>query len=425
MSLPALPYPSFPLQPKPNGQWGKKIKQKPYYFGKWSDDPNGARALDEYNRRLPGILAGRDHLRSNAVLGDVTLGDLLGRFLGQCKVDVSAGKLSLATFGGYLDECSAFVQWAKAATPVASLRAEDFTAYHNDALIAGRKLRAKARKRVLAYVKRMFKWGSGNVSNCSLPSFGDGFKAPVTTEEALRVEKARLGLKDHSKRIVTGAEVDKLLAQSQPNFRAMILLGVNCGLGPADIGRLRWRHLDLDSGRLDFSRGKTGVERVSYLWKETRAALLATRETKHAKAAYEKDGGDALVFITRKRQPYYYEEPISKDGKIVGVMIRNSVSLTFSRLARRLKLAGVTYYRLRHTFKTLAKKAKDPDALNLMMGHRERTTGATYDHEDISLKRVRRVARIVRLRLWPELRRKAGSPGQPMMRLAAGDAEAA
>jgi hypothetical protein len=54
----------FPLLKHPNGQWYKGVKgSKRYYFGAIAEDPTGDRAIAEYDERLPGILAGTDHLR--------------------------------------------------------------------------------------------------------------------------------------------------------------------------------------------------------------------------------------------------------------------------------------------------------------------------------------------------------------------------
>jgi len=82
--------------------------------------------------------------------------------------------------------------------------------------------------------------------------------APAADPESVRQAKIRAGIKDYSDRVLSGEELDKLLDRAQPAFKAMILLGVNCGLGPADIGRLRWEMIDMKSGRMDFPRPKTG-----------------------------------------------------------------------------------------------------------------------------------------------------------------------
>ena len=53
----------------------------------------------------------------------------------------------------------------------------------------------------------------------------------------------------------------------------MILLGINCGFGPADCSRLTIDAVDLDGGWIDFARPKTGIERRCPLWPETVEAL--------------------------------------------------------------------------------------------------------------------------------------------------------
>jgi integrase len=151
-------------------------------------------------------------------------------------------------------------------------------------------------------------------------------------------------------------------------------------------------HVDLERGLLDYPRHKTGNERHGYLWKRTRDAIDALlhpkhgHPLKHAKLAFDKDGKDALVFVTRAGRPYYWEEVKKDDGKIVVVQVHNALSITFSRLAKACGLEGVTFYRLRHTFKTLGKRAKDRDALNLCMGHKTNSVEEGYDHEADSLR---------------------------------------
>lgn len=430
MTRPEKPTPTFPLSPNLNGQWWKKISGKAYYFGSWKDDPKGERAIQEYAQRQAGILAGTDHLRMLAAgQGQLSVGDLLREYLAQRKVDNANGSLSDSMYGGYLQELTWFAEWAKPTTAVAALKPEHFTAYASH-LITVRKLKAHARKRVQASVKSMFRWGPSK--GFVVPDFGIGFKSPSTTKEAIRKEKARAGIKDHSERILTGGEVDRLIADSQPNMRAMILLAVNCGLGPADIGRLQWYRIDMKRGMLNYPRPKTGNLRMGYLWKRTREALhvllhpKSGHPLKRTKLAYDKDGENALVFITRKGEPYWRTTEDIKDGKTVGVSVHNAISITFGRLAKAMEMDGVSFYRLRHTFNTLAKKAKDQDALNLAMGHVNGATGETYNHEDISFKRIRRVALTVKKRLWPKPKQKVDTSEPTKLRIVGdGDQQAA
>jgi integrase len=280
-------------------------------------------------------------------------------------------------------------------------------------LVENRKLGRFARKRVRTYLNTFFRFGANN-GWYILPNAGMDWTAPATDPDSMRLVRSRAGVKDYSDRIVTGEEIDKLLARSQPAFKAMILLGVNCGLGPSDVARLRWEMIDLERGRLVFPRPKTGVRRVGYLWKKTCDALLRVRKLKHNRLALAKDGNASLVFITRKELSYYRETEIHADvevdgkkiKKLVGVAIENPVGRTFGRIVRDVKLEGVSFYRLRHTFKTLGKKARDREALDLMMGHKDTSTGKVYDHEEIGWPRVKLVAKMVRWRLWPKVKPK-------------------
>lgn len=396
---PSKPHPDFPLFPSDNGQWAKKIKGKLYYFGSWRKDPKGEAAIKEYDARLPGILAGTDHLRYLAAgKGQMTVAELAAAFLVQKRQDAKSGTLSLLTLGNYIFEISRFVRWIKGETAVAALKPEHFAGYIKYLTEQG--LRSRARKRVQAYLKAVFRWGTAN-GYCPLPNFGTAFKAPPTTKAAMRKEKARLGIADHSDRILTGEEIDQLLKGAQPNLKALILLGVNCGLGPADLGRMKWHHIDLENGVLNYPRGKTGTPRIGFLWKRTRKALERVRTLKYTKEAIEKLGNNASVFLTKKRQPYYREVERIIDNKLIAVYAVNAVTTTFARHAKALKLNGVSFYRLRHTMKTLGKKARDADALNLMMGHKCNTVATVYDHEEIEFSRIRRVAIVIKRQLWP------------------------
>ena len=79
-----------------------------------------------------------------------------------------------------------------------------------------------------------------------------------------------------------------MIAAAPQPLKAMILLGINAGLGNADVGRLQERHLNLKTGWLDFPRPKTSVGRRAWLWPETIASIkeaIAVREGEETEAA--------------------------------------------------------------------------------------------------------------------------------------------
>ena len=418
--LPPLPYDGFPLRPHCNGHWYKSIwnsrtkKSEQFYFGSWKDDRKGERALSDpqigWLARRDAIHAGIDNVQVAWVPGALCLGELMAQFLNHKRGAAEKGELSKVTLGDYLREVSAFVAFIKAGTPAGGLKPEHFSAYAKH-LSDARQLGRHARKRVRAYISAFLRYGATN-GWIAMPNTGSDWIAPATDPDSLRQAKARAGIRDNSQRIVNGEELEKLLSRATPTFKAMILLGVNCGLGPADIGRLRWGMLDLGTGKLIFPRPKTGAMRIGYLWRRTRKALERVRTLKHNRIALGKSGDQALVFLTRKGLPYYRENERHKTilcggreiRKLTGITVHNAISITFGRTARELNLDGLTFYRLRHTLKTLGKKAKDRDALNLMMGHREGTIGEVYDHEEIEFDRIKRVARVVYGSLWPKLK---------------------
>jgi integrase len=320
------------------------------------------------------------------------------RFLQFNKRKVDAGDLSLRTLNDYLYEIPKFASFMRVSTPIESLRSEHFSAYMAH-LVSNRKLGRYARRRVRVYVNVMLNYGVKNGWMVRPPT-GSDWVAPATDRESMRVARMRAGIADNENRIFTGDEFDRIFNVATPAWRAMLLVAVNCGLGPADIGRLRWKHLSLKTGRLDFPRGKTGVARVGYLWKRTRQALRKVRRLKRSLAAIARDGENALVFWSERGNPMYVETPqlalFQVDGrevkKLTHVRISGPIPCTFARLAKLAKLKGLSFYRLRHTTKTLGKAARDSEALDLIMGHANNSIGKLYDHTEIEFRRVKRVA---------------------------------
>ncbi len=95
--------------------------------------------------------------------------------------------------------------------------------------------------------------------------FGPEFVKPP--KRAMRQAKNERG-----ERMFEAAEVRALVEAAGPQLKAMILLGVNCGMGNTDVAALTRGAADLKKGLLDFPRPKTGVPRRAVLWKEGGAA---------------------------------------------------------------------------------------------------------------------------------------------------------
>ena len=107
--------------------------------------------------------------------------------------------------------------------------------------------------RTIANVRQVFNFAKANHLIEDV-HFGSEFKGP--SRKVKRLHAAKNGVK-----LFEPQEVLDLLESASPSMRAIILLGVNCGLGNADVATLQRRYVDLDSGWISYHRPKTGVYR--------------------------------------------------------------------------------------------------------------------------------------------------------------------
>ena len=186
-------------------------------------------------------------------------------------------------------------------------------------------------------------------------------------------------------------EIRKMLKAADGQLRAMILLGVNCGLGNTDCACLPLSALDLDAGWLSFPRPKTGIDRRIPLWVETIDALGEALKTR-PKPKDEEDKG--LVFITKYGQRWVRTKPSGKtEGKLVA---SDSIAQEIRKLLKQLSLnGGRNFYALRHTFETIGGEAKDQIAVDAIMGHVRDDMASVY-RERISDERMIAVTNHVR-----------------------------
>jgi integrase len=379
---PAKPYPGFPLTFHPAGYWCKKIHGKLHYFGPRFDpsDPTAAAAaadvaLAEYNQKAEALHAGRTPRPASDAL---TVKNACNVFLYAKEQLVKAGELSSRMWGEYKEVCGLLLKHLGKARRVSDLDPSDFTVLRvNMAKRWGPVRLANAIQRV----RSVFKYAADADLIDRAVRFGPGFKRP--TKKVLRLHRAEQGPK-----LFTADEVRRLLGAADVQFKAMLLLGINCGFGMADCGKLPQSALDLTGGWADYPRPKTGIPRRCPLWPET---VEAIREALATRPAPKQEEHSALVFLAARGRPWHKETGGSYAAhKVGGLLHRLSIN------GRK----GMGFYALRHTFRTVADEVKDQPAADYIMGHEIPHMSTVY-RERISDERLRAVAEHVRGWLWP------------------------
>ena len=189
--------------------------------------------------------------------------------------------------------------------------------------------------------------------------YGDEFSIP-----SARTMRKNRNTNGH--RILEAAEVRKLLEAANPQLKAMILLGVNCGYGNHDVATLPLRALDLDGGWVNYPRPKTEVDRRCPLWPETVEALRAWLAVRPE----PKPGAEGLVFLTIRGRQWL-------SGGVAFPIVAAVGSLMRSVGVHR---RGLGFYTLRHVFRTHADATQDSVAIHLIMGHSDSSIDANYRH---------------------------------------------
>jgi integrase len=372
---PAKPYADFPLFPHATGRWAKKIRGRLHYFGPWSD-PDGA--LRRYLDQKDDLHAGRTPRTS----GDgLTLRQLLNRFLTSKKRLLDSGDITALTWRDYYEACARVAKSIRVSRLVSNLAADDFEGLRAD-LSQTRGPTALAND--ITRIRSVFKYGYDSGLIDRPVRFGPAFKKP--SRRVLR--KVR---HDNGPWMFEAAEVRRILDAADPQLRAMILLGANCGFGNTDCAMLTLRHIDLEAGWIDFPRPKNENPRRCPLWPETLAAI---REVLESRPDSRKAEDAELVFLTVKggRWAKVGDRPLSKRMRTL-----------LQRLGIHRK--GLGFYCLRRTFEAVAGETIDQPAVDRIMGHIPAADDmAARCRQRISDDRLRAVTEHVRGWLFRESR---------------------
>jgi len=309
----------------------------------------------------------------------ITVGELCEHFLHHKRTMVSIGELCERTIEHYERAATALIQRIGADSIAADLLPDDFLeirAHYAESWGPHRLMN------LIQSIRSIFKYGY----DCGLLDrpmrFGPGFKRPAA--KLFRRARREAGIK-----MFEAEELRAIIEAAQPRVRPMILLGINCGLGNSDCGRLHFENLDLDKGILDYPRPKTECDRRAFLWPET---VIAIRRAITLRNAPISPDLKEAVFLTGKGYCWCDSWGSSSLGK------------EFDKTVKRagIEQRGRCFYTLRRTFRTVADEVGDQPAAMLIMGHLASSTdmSAIY-RQRISDDRLRIVADYVRGWLYP------------------------
>ena len=390
VAKPKKPHPDFPLTANGNGQWSKKIRGKVHYFGSWAD-PYGA--LDKYLDRKDDLLAGRTPRSRDGL----TVGELANHFLTIKKQLVDSGELKSRSWNDYKSTCDRVVSWFSKNRLVEDLAVADFEEFRGEL--------AKTRGPVaigneVQRTRTLFKYGFDNDLLQRPVKFGTAFKRPS--------KKVRRTIRnEQGPRMFEAADIHALLDAANSQFKAMVLLGINCGFGNSDIATLPLDRIDLNSGWHNFGRPKTGVARRCPLWSQT---IKALSDVVASRPSPQNQDDAHLVFLTKRGQPYVRlqqrkstDETANEHGHMEATTWIDAISRQCRKILNELGLKRdrLNFYSLRRTFRTIGDEAGDQPAVNFMMGHADNDSdmGNVY-RQRINDDRLEQVANYVRAWLW-------------------------
>jgi integrase len=331
----------LPLYQHRNGQWCKRIRGKLYYFG-----TNKQEALRRYYEESTALHSGRGHSEGQPSRqpDTMTLRDLCNSYIHHQRTRAAAGKIRLRQSIEPEGRLKTFVQFLGPDRLVSTIKAIDLENYQAARVEAG-----KAPTTInndLAPVKALFNWA---------------VKMELIDKGPNCAAIERVPVPEVDRPIFSPDEFERLFDLANTQMKAMLLLGLNCGLGCTDCAELEWKHLDLVGGRMDYPRPKTGVDRNLKLWHRTIQALKAIPVR-----------GD-YVFYTKAGNQWGWRVSGKYDDK--------PLTRAFKRLMKRVGIPqkrGMGFYTLRRTAATIAAQTGDVFAVQSILGHKDLKMASRY-----------------------------------------------
>ncbi|MCX6923043.1 MAG: tyrosine-type recombinase/integrase [Verrucomicrobia bacterium] len=181
------------------------------------------------------------------------------------------------------------------------------------------------------------------------------------------------------------AQLRRLLAEANDEWRGMILFGIYSGLRLGDIATLTWRSVDLQKGDLALTTAKTGREQV---------LPLAKPLLRHLENMPAGDDPDAPLFPSAFAAKQRSHAGGTLSNQFHEILVKAKVADPRPHLnsgkGRSAKRAPsvLSFHSLRHTTTSMLKNAGVSDAVARdIIGHESAAVSANYTHIDQGTKR--------------------------------------
>jgi integrase len=361
---------AIPLSLHKKGYWYKTIGGRRKYYEHIEDDPHGQKSLEQWLATKDDPFATQRQSKAG-----VTLKDVCNAFCTFKEDRANSGELSKRMFDEYFDVCEQLLEVLDKDQLAENLCSADFA-----------KVRRALSKRYgvggiakrIQQIRSLFKYAYDTGLLDRPMRFGPEFAKPSAKQ--MREHRIAKGAQDF-----TADEIRRMLHESRPITRAMILLALNGGLGNSDIADLPLSALDLKTGWLDYPRAKTATHRRIPLWPETVAAIKMVLD---ARATSDSD----KLFVSVRGQDF-------ADKSRTGWRVTGYFRQVLSKIGIE---DGRGFYGLRRSFQTQAEESGDLVAVQAIMGHipSERDMSARY-RQRISDARLQKAVEVVRQWLLP------------------------
>ena len=220
-----------------------------------------------------------------------TIGTLVDAFLENQRISAGIEDISASRYDKLRVVMREFLEHARRDTPIAKLDNPLLNGWREEITrqVADKELAAVTGRDRLAVTKRMVNWAYNRGHIATLPRCltARGRDAYTVSFDTATIEIAKTD------------DIAAMLAVASPRAKLVILLGLNCGYGPRDIGGILKKEIDWKAGTITRARTKTSKRDkptiVCFkLWPETIEAIRANLST-HAELAFTTDTGNPLV----------------------------------------------------------------------------------------------------------------------------------